>query len=258
MDPITLLIVVGVLAILIILGTIIAVIRILRQPASGAPRPAVVNGLDALSEETGALPPTPMETIPMTDSGDFDVYLAEQREKLSEFELRDLSNSFKGVTQEGQRSGVVLHNADSDTGLVVFTSQAFNPQSGIVSAETAYGKMELVITQGRAGVKWQDNPLGVLDYTNQRIMGPEGQLLGSLERPPAGREAEQYPIGFFGHKAADLTTQINALSTLRWFGNEGSEQMPAFQNLVEDLEDNQILLLLAALMLEIGFMDLLD
>ena len=83
-------------------------------------------------------------------------------------------------------------------------------------------------------------------------------MLGSMERPALGSETGSYPVTFVGQKAADVTTQINAVGTLRWFGDEGSSKAPAFENLAEDLEDSQTLLVLAALLLEIGFMDLVN
>jgi hypothetical protein len=80
-----------------------------------------------------------------------------------------------------------------------------------------------------------------------------------MERPKGGpAESDYYPIGFFGQKAGEVVTKINPLSTLRWFGNEGEDQLHAFQGLADNLEDNQTLLLLGALLLEIGFMDLIS
>ena len=259
MDPIILLAVVGTLALLIIIATAIAVIRILRQPEIRTATQTASSAATVTSEALNT--PTPAvdmaETIPLAEIDDINTYLDEQRANLIDFELSDLSNSFRGTTQEGQRMGMILHITDSEIGLVAFTGQAFNPQSGVVTAETTYGAMELVITQGRAGVKWGGEPLGILDYTNRRILGPEGQLLGSMDRPPASNEDGYYPVGFLGQKVADVTTQINALSTLRWFGNENEDQLAAFQDMAPDLEDNQTLLLLATFLLEIGFLNLL-
>ena len=257
MEPTLLLIIVGVLALLIILGTLIAVIVILRRPDDAFAQPAMASASAGAIDLDGSPPPSMVETMPVTDSNDFDAYLEDQKANLSAFELGDLSNSFKGISQDNQRTGVVLHQGDSETGLIAFTSQALNPQSGIITGETAYGKMEIIITSGKAGVKWQGNPLGILDFANQRILGPEGRLLGSLERPAIGSESGAYPITFLGQKVADLTTDINAVGTLRWFDNESGNISPAFQDLAEDLEDNQTLLLMAALLLEVGFMDLI-
>lgn len=258
MDPTTLLTVVACVAILIILATVIGVIYALRQSDTGSAS-AVASGASSIAPEAASTGPASMaQTLPSADVDDIDTYLAEQRTNLGEFALKDLSNSFKGVTQDGQRRGIILHIDDPDVGLVVFTSRVLNPQTGDIRAETTYGKMEVIIRQNRAGLKWEGEPLGILDYSNQRILGPDGQqLLGSMERPPAGREAGYYAIGFFGQKVADVTTTVNALSTLRWFGDEEGELMPAYQNLVDDLEDNQTLILLGALLLEVGFMDLL-
>lgn len=258
MDPTTLLTVVAGLAILIILAMVIGVIYVLRQPGTSSVS-SVASGTSSITPETASTGPASMaQTLPSTDADDIDTYLAEQRANLGDFALKDLSNSFKGITQDGQRRGIILHINDPDVGLVAFTSRILNPQTGDIRAETTYGKMEVIIRQDRAGLKWEGEPLGILDYTNQRILGSGGQqLLGSMERPPIGREAGYYAIGFFGQKVADITTDINALSTLRWFGDEEGELMPAYQNLVDDLEDNQTLILLGALLLEVGFMDLL-
>ena len=257
-NPATLLIIVSCLAGLIVLGTVIAIIRVLSQPAAKGPSTVSPSASSPPPEESSARPPSPADTLPLSDAANIDTYLADQRANLGEFALKDLSNSFKGTTQENQRLGVILHLNDPDLGLVAFTSQVSNPQNGHIMAETTYGKMELLIREGRAGIKWDGKPLGILDYTNQRILGPQAQqLLGSLERPLVGSESGYYAIGFFGRKVADVTTAINALSTLRWFDDEDSRQMPAFQNLADELDDEQTLLLLGALLLEMGFMDLL-
>jgi hypothetical protein len=253
MDPSIFLMLIAVLAIIIILGMIVGIIIVMRQPepaASTRRSASTVNTANDMDPSDSML----AETIPVASTEDMEAYLAEQQANLAAFELPDLSNSFKGTTQDNQRAGVVLHLSDSDMPLIAFSSQLFNEQNGVVTAETTYGKMELIVTQGRAGVKWDGQPIGILDYTNQRILGPEGQLLGSMERPPS--PSDYYPISFFGQKAADVSTRVNALSTLRWFGNENDEQLPAFKDLGGELEDSQTLLLLAALMLEIGFMDL--
>jgi hypothetical protein len=239
---------------------VIAVIAVMRRPVTASPKsPAATRA--TVDEDSSTDGPGLAETIQTASTEDIEAYLAEQQANLAPFELPDLSNSFKGTTQEHQRAGIVLHVTDSDTALVAFSCQIFNAQNGVISAETTYGKMELIVTQGRAGVKWDGQPIGILDYSNQRILGPEGQLLGNMERPAPGTGTADgdgyYPIGFFGQKAADVNTQINALSTLRWFGNEGEEQAPAFKNLASELDDNQTLLLLAALLLEMGFLNLL-
>lgn len=258
MDPTTLLTVVACLAILIVVATVIGVVYALRQSDTGNASP-VASGASNIAPETASTDPASMaQTLPNTDVDDINTYLAEQRTKLGDFALKDISNSFKGITQDGQRRGIILQINDPDVGLVAFTSRVVDPRNGDIRAETTYGKMEVIIRQARAGLKWEGEPLGILDYANQRILGPGGQqLLGNMERPPVGREAGYYAIGFFGQKVADVTTTINALSTLRWFGDEEGELMPAYQNLVDDLEDNQTLILLGALLLEVGFMDML-
>ena len=187
-----------------------------------------------------------------------EAWLAEQRNNLSEFDLQEVSNTFKGTTNEGQRTGVLLHLTKEEKALVAFTGQVFSPQNGAISAETVYGMMEMTVAQGKAVVQWNGELLGVLEFSKQRILGPEGGLLGTMERPAPGSEGDgYYPITFFGQKAADVTTRINAVSTLRWFGGEDVQREPGYQNLATDLEDNQTLLLLAALLLEIGFFDVL-
>ena len=256
MSPEILLVVVACLALLIIAGTAVAVFRVLRQPSSAPAKTRTpASGTPAVETAAEADSDSMMETMPTTTAEDVDSLIAQA--ELSPFELSDLSNSFKGITQEGERSGIVLHAVDPEISLIAFSSQLFNQQNGFVKAETAYGSMELIIAQGRAGVKWEGEPLGVLDYTNQRILGPKGQLLGSMERPPVGQETDFYPVGFFGQKAADVLTHINAMSTLRWFGDEEDAIRPALDNVADELEDTQTLLILAAFLLEIGFMSLL-
>lgn len=259
------LIVVALVALLIILVTAVAVVVALRR--SGKQPSQQQNGDSALSEDAsdGISPETtinrPQPTQPTyvpTPQEDIETYLSEQRANLSEFELTDLSNTFKGTTNEGQRKGVLLHLTREDTPLIAFTSQAFNRQNGTINAETIYGKMELIIAQGKAGVKWEGEPIGIIEYGKQRILGPEGQLLGSLERPANKSDVGSYAVSFVGQKAADVTTKVNAISTLRWFGGEESEQLPAFQNVYPDLEDKQTLLLMSILLLEISFFDMLS
>ncbi len=256
------LLIVAVLAILIVLGTAIAVLVVLRKsdkseaietaadPITDAAATPIPSVAERLSSEKPTMVPTPIE--------DIEAYLTEQRAKLTDFELHELSNTFKGTTSNGQRRGVVLNLTDKEIPLIAFNSQAFNPQTGTIAAETKYGKMEIIITQGRAGVQWDGEPVGVLDYTRQRILGPQGQLLGSMERPEGDMGGKPYPIGFFGEKVADVTTHINAQSTLRWFGSEEDDMLPAFTHLKTDLEDNQTLLLVAALLLETGFFNVLS
>lgn len=256
------LIIIVLLALLVILGTIIAVVVVLRRPEKKvSSQSQTVADISARTETTTKTPtPPPASVKPTyvpTPQEDIETYLSEQRDHLAEFELKDVSNTFKGTTNEGQRQGVILHLADPEIPLVAFTSQAFNAQNGTVNAETIYGKMELIIAQGKAGVKWDGKPLGILEYSKQRIFGSEGQLLGGIEHPGPGKKDGYYPISFVGQKAADVTIAINAVSTLRWFGGEESEQLPAFKNILPDLEDRETLLLLAALLLQIGFFDLL-
>ncbi len=254
------LLVVAVLAILIVLGTAIAALIVLRKSNDdGGSLPETLPA-ENISDSTPSVAErlaTQQPTMVPTPVEDIEAYLAEQRGKLADFELNELSNTFKGTTSNGQRRGVILHLHDTEIPLIAFNSQAFNPQTGTIAAETKYGKMEIIITQGRAGVQWDGNPVGVLDYTRQRILGPQGQLLGSMERPEGDVNGKPYPIGFFGEKVADVTTKVNAQSTLRWFGSEEDEVLPAFPTVKRDLEDNQTLLLVGALLLEIGFFDVL-
>ena len=251
--------VVGLLALLIILGTVVAVIIVLRRPSSQQP---AVGGGGTGPLDSSVVPPditsaTQTTRIP-TPIEDVEAWLAEQRNNLTDFDLQEVSNTFKGTTNEGQRTGVILHLTEEERALVAFTGQVFSPQNGAISAETVYGTMEMTVAQGKAVVQWNGETLGVLEFGKQRILGPEGGLLGTMERPTPGSEGNgYYPISFFGRKAADVTTRINAVSTLRWFGGEDVQREPAYQNLVTDLEDNQTLLLLAALLLEIGFFDVL-
>lgn len=257
------LLIVAVLAILIVVGTAIAALVVLRKSNKSAVSPSepmepIVtesladsgsSPLARLAAQQPTMVPTPIE--------DIEAYLKEQRAKLAEFELPELSNTFKGTTTNGERRGVILHINDAEIPLIAFSSQAFNPQTGTIAAETKYGKMEIIITQGRAGVQWDGNPVGVLDYTRQRILGPQGQLLGSMERPEGELGGKPYPVGFFGEKVADVNTRINVQSTLRWFGTETSDALSAFSNLKPDLDDNQTLLLMGTCLLEIGFFNVL-
>ncbi len=254
MNETTFLLIIGAIAALIILGTLVTALIVLRKPSNKSEKAHVSNDVppvsvqDRLSSQQPTQVPTPIE--------DIEAYLAEQRGKLAEFELHDLSNTFKGTTNAGQRKGIILHHSAEDTPLIAFSSQGFNAQTGTINAETKYGKMEIIITQGRAGVQWDGNPIGVLDYTRQRILSDQGQLLGSMNRPEVST-GEPYAIGFFGETAAMVTTNINALSTLRWFGGDSDEIRPAFTDLKKDLDDTQTLLLMGALLLEIGFFDIL-
>jgi len=248
------LLIIGAIAVLIILGTLVTALIVLRKSSNkdekidASKHVSPVSVQDRLSSQQPTQVPTPIE--------DIESYLAEQRGKLAEFELHDLSNTFKGTTNAGQRKGIILHHSADDIPLIAFSSQGFNPQTGTINAETSYGKMEIVITQGRAGVQWDGKPIGVLDYPRQRILSDQGQLLGNMNRPEM-TIGEPYAIGFFGETAAMITTNINALSTLRWFGGDGDEISPAFTGLKKDLDDTQTLLLMGALLLEIGFFDLL-
>lgn len=255
MNETTFLLGVGALAIIIILGTIITALIVMRKPAKESEKAdnlpdtsPPVSVQDRLSSQHPTHVPTPIE--------DIEAYLAEQRGKLAEFELHDLSNTFKGTTNAGQRKGIVLHQSAEDTPLIAFSSQGFNPQTGTINAETKYGKMEIIITQGRAGVQWDDKPIGILDYTRQRILSDQGQLLGGMSRPEIVT-GEPYAIDFLGEQAAKITTDINALSTLRWFGGDDKEIYPALTEINPKLDDTQTLLVMGALLLEIGFFDLL-
>jgi len=254
--------VIALLAFLIIVGTIIAVIVILRRPesaqSSGQSSPDVVPGLDTSTPD--ALPgvqPTPSPT-PQEDMQDF---MTTQKQRLAEFELKDLSNSFQGTTGDGERQGAILHLTEEALPLIVFSSRAPSAKNGVITAETIYGEMKVAIGQGRAGIQWNGEPIGILEFSNQRILGPEGQLLGRMERPLPDSvgigEVSAYPISFMGEKAADVGMLVNALSTLRWFGDEDADQQAAFENVASDLEDNQTLILLGALLLEFGFFSIL-
>lgn len=254
----TFLLVIGALAIIIVLGTAVAALIVLRKPSGEEAKSAKTNQANttnkppvSVQERLSSQPtavPTPIE--------DIEAYLAEQRGKLAEFELKDLSNTFKGTTNAGQRKGIILHHSAEDTPLIAFSSQSFNAQTGTITAETKYGKMEVIITQGHAGVQWDGEPIGVLDYTRQRILSGQGQLLGSMNRPEIVT-GEPYAIDFLGERAAKVTTNINALSTLRWFGGDDKEIFPALTEINPKLNDTQTLLVMGALLLEIGFFDLL-
>ncbi|HEY85609.1 MAG TPA: hypothetical protein G4N96_10930 [Chloroflexi bacterium] len=256
--------IVALLAFLIIIATIIAIIVIMRRPDASSNQPSNVETLldadtstpDTLSSDllqTATPSPTPQE--------DIKTYLARKKQELVEFELEDLSNSFQGTTSGTERYGVILHLSQEDTPLVTFRSHVPGPQNGAIIAETVYGEMKIVIGQGKAGIQWDGELIGVLDFSKQRILGTEGQILGSMERPLPDSvglgEVNSYPVSFFGEKAADVTMIINALSALRWFGNEDTDRLPAFENLSPIEDDNQTLLLVGALLLEIAFFSML-
>ena len=260
MDPVLFLTIIGVIAVIIILATIVAVIIILRQPNNGKAKPEKES--QPTDEGQNPIPP-PSDEGPEFEADEApEAFLAAQKDELAEFELAQLSNNFRGVSQEQQRRGVITELNDANQGLIAFTSQIYNPSNAIIKAETVYGSMELIITQGKAGVRWNEEPLGVLDYSNLRILGPEGQLLGSMERStpddPSDEAGYYYPIGFYGQAAAEVITQISAASTLRWFGDQDVEQRAAYQNVIDDLEDVQTLLLVGALLLEFGYFSLLE
>ncbi len=250
MDTGLLLVIIGVFAILVILLMLVAVIIVLRQPDTNTPQ-----------ESNTSTVYQNLDFDDSFDSSSFDSAGIEEPEEmtLTEFALADLSNQFRGTTQGRQREGMILHVSQPDTGLVAFASQLDSPTKAIIQAETVYGKMEVMISQGRAGVKWDDEPIGVLDYSNHRILGAEGQILGSMERPTLGGPSEgYYPVGFYGQQAAEVVMQFKGLSTLRWFGDQdNSDVSPAFQGIVDELEDVQTLMLLAVLLLEVGFFDML-
>ncbi len=196
--------VISLLACLIVLGTIIAVVIIMRKPASAKPaavkqpKPAISATSDTSESDLIGSNETIQLSSP-TPSQDVAEYLQQQQQNLAEFELKDISTTFKGDTNNGQRSGVILHLTQPDTPLITFSSQIYNAKNGSISADTVYGKLELIIAQGRAGVQFEGAPLGILEYSKQRILGGEGQLLGSMERPVgdmSGTEIESYPINF--------------------------------------------------------------
>ena len=243
MDPRIFLGVIGFLAVLVVIGTVVAIIIILRQPNTQKPNTAT----NATGD--GQEPVAPIEDAIEGDAG---------QEELIEFELTDVSSSFRGVSQNRQRDGVILHLTQPDAGLISFKSQAFSEEQGSIIAETVYGKMEVIIAQGKAGVKWDDEPLGVLDYSNQRILGAEGQILGSMERPLESEpENGYYPIGFYGQHMADVSMAIQSIATLRWFDDQDTDSQSAYQNIAEELDDVQTLLLIGAFLLEVGFFDVL-
>jgi len=256
--------IVALLAFLIIVATTIAVIVIMRRPDTSPSQPS--NG-ETLLDVNASTPDTPSRdliqtaTPSPTPQEDMKTYLARKKQELVEFELEDLSNSFQGITSGAERYGVILHLSKEDTPLITFRSHVPGPQNGAIIAETVYGEMKIVIGQGKAGIQWDGELIGALDFSKQRILGAEGQLLGSMERPlpdSAGfGEATSYPISFFGEKVADVTMTVNALSALRWFGNEDTDRRPAFENLSPIEDDNQTLLLVGALLLEIAFFSML-
>lgn len=255
------LIVVAVLALLIVVGTIIVVLVVMRRPAADQPESPMPVNMDIVADGKADTPQptaTPHPTHIPTPIEDVEAYLTEKRSELAEFDLADLSTSFKGSTHDGQRSGIILHLTQPETPLIAFTSQAYSPQNGAITAETSYGKMELVVAQGKAGVQWQGTPLGILEFGKQRILGAEGQLLGSMERPSVPDvDSPFYPVSIFGQKIAEVNTRVNALSTLRWISNDEADMLPAFKEVSSELEDTQTLLLLAASLLEIGFFSLI-
>ena len=257
--------IVALLAFLIIIGTIIAVVIIMRRPdnATFSQPLGVETSLDADTSTPDATPGDLLQTAvsSQTPQEDMKTYLARKKQELVDFELTDLSNSFQGTTSGAERYGVILPLGQKDTPLVTFRSHVPGAQNAAIIAETIYGEMKIAIGQGKAGVQWDGELIGVLDFGNQRILGPEGQLLGGMERPLSDSvgvsEANSYPISFFGEKVADVTMVINALSALRWFGNEDTDRLPAFENLSPIEDDNHTLLLVGALLLEIAFFSML-
>ena len=147
------LLIVAVLAILIVLGTSITALVVLRKskrndsPTAPAIEPIITESVSDSSTSALSRLSSPHPTIVPTPIEDIESYLAEQRQKLAEFELPELSNTFKGSTTNGERRGVILHLNDVETPLIAFNSQAFNPQTGTIAAETTYGKMEIIITR---------------------------------------------------------------------------------------------------------------
>lgn len=254
MSTIVFLAIIGVVGVIIVLATLVAVIVILRRPDSKQGPSTAKPREEAAATRPGESTPPPATSMPEDSATleDADTWLAEQSAALDDFDLTDLSNTFKGITQDNARRGVITHLQAPETGLIAFTSQIFNPTSAAIKAETKYGSMEIIVTQGKAGVRWNSDPIGVLDYSNLRILGPDGQLLGSMERPTEAN-GEYYPVGFFGNTVAEVVTNIGASSTLRWFDSQEGESQPAFQNTAEEVEDVQVLLLLGALLLEFGF-----
>lgn len=258
MDPQLFLIAIAAIAFLIIVSTIVAVIIILRRPdpnqatSQRGNRPS--DGIGSGEVNTPSGPGG--EAMTAEDPA---AYLLQQRDSLIEFELKDISNNFKGITQDAQRRGLITHLTNPDVALIAFVSEIYNPTSASIKAETVYGSMELIITQGKAGMRWEGQPLGVLDYTNQRILGDSGQLLGSMERPSpeSGTRVESYPVGFFGQPVAEVLTTISASSTLRWFDDQDTEPTPIFSNLANELDDEQTLLLLGIVVLEFGYFSVL-
>ncbi len=254
------LVVVAILALLIVAGMIIAALVVMRKSSAEQPASMPVNMDLAVDGKADTPQPasTPHPTHIPTPIEDVEAYLTEKRGELAEFELTDLSTSFKGSTHDSRRSGIILHLTQPETPLIAFTSQAYSSQNGAITAETKYGKMELVVAQGKAGVQWQGTPLGILEFGKQRLLGAEGQLLGSLERPATPDiDSPFYPVSIFGQKIAEVNTQVNALSTLRWISNDETEMLPAFKEVSSELDDTQTLLLLSASLLEVGFFSLL-
>ncbi|OQY47664.1 MAG: hypothetical protein B6242_04390 [Anaerolineaceae bacterium 4572_78] len=174
------------------------------------------------------------------------------------------SQTKPATKQTTYRAGVVLHAIEDDKPVVVFTSEFSGAEAATIEAETTYGHMELHIAKGTAKVQWEEEALGELEFEKQRIITPSGQLLGSLQRPSykthRSNDIKSYPIDFFGQKAADVTTIVTATSTLKWFGAEDEgKNAPALQNLnSEELEDEETLFLIGAVLLEFGFFDVMQ
>ncbi len=257
-------------AIVVVIGMVIAVVVILmqaepdEQSKSKATAEQLAEQAAAESVASQTKPATKQTTISSSPQEDFESYIKDQQEKLVEFDLSDISSNFQGVTREGYRAGVVLHAIEDDKPVVVFTSEFSGAEAATIEAETTYGHMELHIAKGTAKVQWEEEALGELEFEKQRIITPSGQLLGSLQRPSykthRSNDIKSYPIDFFGQKAADVTTIVTATSTLKWFGAEDEgKNAPALQNLnSEELEDEETLFLIGAVLLEFGFFDVMQ
>ncbi|MFQ5611053.1 MAG: hypothetical protein ACE5H9_02870 [Anaerolineae bacterium] len=267
MDPATIdqLIVLIPVVIFCLAGLIVALIgtfgfvllrRSNRPGEEGLAVPVAPPGEAAPAEPGPAAPP------PLATDVDPDTYLAEQKSALQEFSLADLSNTFRGVTGQGYRQGVIVHHRQPDVPLIAFATQTSGGQMGLIKATTTYGEIELTVTAGRADVVWKGDKLGTLDYQHQRVLGPEGQLLGEINRPAGALNLQlgdqHYPISFFGQKAGELHYAVQGLSSLRWLSDtEEEEQPPAFSDLNPELNDTQQVFMMTALVMEVGFFDFL-
>jgi hypothetical protein len=238
-----------------VIGTF-AFITLRRSPGSRT-RQAVQASTEPETEEAASPAMGPVTVAADIDPEEF---LAEQRGNLQEFSLEDLSVAFRGVSGQGYRQGTIVHHSQPVIPLISFVVETSGGQMGLIRASTVYGDMELTVTAGRADLDWNGDRLGALDYGNQRILGPEGQLRGELPRPAftAGLPPvdKHFPISFLGKKAGELHCAIEGLSNLRWLTDTDAETYPpAFTETQPELDDSQQIFMMAALVMEVGFFD---